>query len=136
MKFRYRARTQKGELQIGFVDAATRNEAVNLLTGHQLYVLLLEEIRQGGWYNHIIGYFNRVKTKELVVFTRQFATLLSAEIALSDALQTLERQTVNPFLKATIREVVTDIDSGLSLSQALEKHDYVFSPFFINLIKA
>jgi type IV pilus assembly protein PilC len=92
MKFRYKARTQKGELQIGFVDAATRNEAVNLLTGHQLYVLLIEEITQGGWYNRIVGYFNRVKTKELVVFTRQFATLLSAEIALSDALQTLERQ--------------------------------------------
>ena len=135
-RFRYKARTQKGELQIGFVDAATRNEAVNLLTGHQLYVLLLEEIKQGGWYNRVIGYFNRVKAKDLVVFTRQFATLLSAQIALSDALQTLERQTINPSLKVIIREVVTDIDSGLSLSQALEKHDYVFSPFFINLIKS
>ena len=135
-RFRYKARTQKGELQIGFVDAATRNEAVNLLAGHQLYVLLLEEIKQGGWYNRVIGYFNRVRAKDLVVFTRQFATLLSAQIALSDALQTLERQTINPSLKVIIREVVTDIDSGLSLSQALEKHDYVFSPFFINLIKS
>ncbi|MBI2594801.1 MAG: type II secretion system F family protein [Candidatus Colwellbacteria bacterium] len=135
-RFRYKARTQKGELQIGFVDAATRNEAVNLLGGHKLYVLLLEEIRKGGWYNRTIGYFNRVKTKDLVIFTRQFATLLSAEIALSDALQTLERQTINPSLRAVIREVVTDVDSGLSLSQALEKHDYVFSPFFINLIRS
>lgn len=135
-RFRYKARTQKGELQIGFVDASTRNEAVNTLTSHKLYLLLLEEVKKGGWYNHIIGYFNRVKAKDLVIFTRQFATLLSAKIALSDALATVERQTVNPLLKATIREVMTDVDAGLSLSQAMEKHDYVFSPFYTNLIKS
>lgn len=136
MKFKYRARTQKGELQIGFVDAPSRGEAVNTLTGHDLYVLFLDEVREGIWYNRILSYFNRVKAKDLAVFTRQFATLMSAKIALNEALLTLEKQTVNPILREAVREISADVDAGLSLSQALEKHDYVFSSFFINLIRS
>ncbi len=136
MRFRYRARTQKGELQVGFIDAPSRNQAVSTLTGHELYVLLLDEARGGGWSDWILGYFNRVKAKDLAIFSRQFATLLSASIALNDALTTLLRQTINPVLREVIREIAADVDAGLSLSQAMEKHDHVFSPFYINLIKS
>lgn len=135
-KFRYRARTQTGELQVGFVEAPTKNQAISTLTGHQLYVLLIEETRGGGWSERILGYFNRVKAKDLAVFSRQFATLLGAKIALSDALVTLERQTASQVLREVIREVAADIESGLSLSQAMEKHDAVFSLFYVNLIKS
>lgn len=136
MRFRYRARTQKGELQVGFVDASSKNHAANILTGHQLYILLIEEVRGGGLYERILGYFNRIKAKDLAIFSRQFATLLGASIPLNDSLITLERQTANLILREVIREIAADVDSGLSLSQALEKHDNVFSPFYVNLIKS
>lgn len=136
MKFRYRARTAKGELQVGLVDAPRREEAVNILTGHDLYILFLDEVREGLWYNRILNYLNRVKAKDLAVFTRQFATLMSAKIALNETLLTLERQTINPLLREVVREIAADVEAGLSLSQAMEKHDYVFSPFYINLIKS
>ncbi len=135
-KFRYRARTQKGELQVGFIDAPSKNQAVNTLTSHELYILLIDEVKGGGFYEQILNYFNRVKTKDLAIFSRQFATLLSARIALNDTLTTLERQTTNSILREVIREVAADVDSGLSLSQAMEKHDYAFSPFYVNLIKS
>ena len=93
-------------------------------------------MRGGGWQERIVSYFNRVKAKDLTIFSRQFATLLSAKIALNDTLTTLERQTVNPVLREAVREMAADIDSGLSLSQAMEKHDYVFSPFYTNLVKS
>ncbi len=136
MRFRYRARTQKGDLQVGFIDAPSRSYAVSTLTSHQLYILLLDEVRGGGPVERILGYFNRVKAKDLSIFSRQFATLLEAKIALADTLITLERQTVNPVLREVIREVAADVDAGLSLSQAMEKHDNVFSPFYTNLIKS
>lgn len=136
MKFRYRARTQKGELQVGFIDAPSKNQAVNILTSHELYVLLIDEVRGGGLYEQIQNYFNRVKAKDLAIFSRQFATLLGARIALNDTLTTLERQTANLTLKEVIREMAADVDSGLSLSQAMEKHDHAFSPFYVNLVKS
>ncbi len=137
MRFRYRARTQKGELQMGFIDAPSRDQATSILTGHELYILLLDEAKGGaGWLTRITGYFSRVKAKDLAIFSRQFATLLSASIPLNEALTTLEKQTVNPTLREVIRDVAADVDAGLSLSQAMEKHDNVFSPFYVNLIKS
>ncbi|MEX2033406.1 MAG: type II secretion system F family protein [Candidatus Colwellbacteria bacterium] len=135
-RFRYRARTQKGELQVGFIDAPSKNQAVSILTSHELYILLIDEVGGGGFYEQILGYFNRIKSKDLAIFSRQFATLLGARIALNDTLTTLERQTVNPTLREVIREMAADVDSGLSLSQAMEKHDRAFSLFYVNLIKS
>src|SRR3989344_3059239 len=98
MKFKYRARTTNGDLQVGLVSANSRNEAANILTSNGLYVLILDEVKEGVWYNRILDFASRVKKKDLMIFTRQFATLLSARIPLDDALATLKKQTQNPTL--------------------------------------
>lgn len=134
-KFKYRARTKEGELQIGTVEALNRDEAEGILRGHNLFVLFLDEVATGQWYNVVLNYFNRVKLKDLMVFTRQFATLLSAKIPLDRALITLQHQTKNPLLKEVIGEVAADVDAGLSLSQALEKYGHVFSDFYVNMVR-
>lgn len=135
-KFKYRARTKEGELQIGTVEALNRDEAEDILRSHNLYVLFLDEIKGGQWYSRVLSYLNRVKRKDLMVFTRQFATLLSAKIPLDRSLLTLQRQTKNPLLRDVIGEVAADIDAGLSLSQALSKYNYVFSDFYVNMIRS
>ena len=71
-----------------------------------------------------------------MIFTRQFATLLSARIPLDDALATLKKQTKNPTLYSIISEIATDIDAGLSLSQSLEKYDRVFSGFYVSMVRS
>jgi len=136
MKYNYQARTKTGELQAGTVEAASREAALNVLTGHELYILTLEGFKEIKWPGRILGFFRRIKKKDLMIFSRQFATLLSAKIPLASGLKTLYNQTQNLALKETIGEVVSDIDAGLSLSQSLERHPAVFSEFFVNMVRS
>lgn len=136
MKYRYVARTKTGELQTGFVEAPTREVGFTTLSGHDLFVLSIEEPREATWLSSLIGYFKRVRQIDVAIFTRQFATLLEAGIPLSDALKSLYRETRNPVLREIIFEVSADIDAGLSLSQAMARHETVFSEFYINLLRS
>ncbi|MBI3046369.1 MAG: type II secretion system F family protein [Candidatus Harrisonbacteria bacterium] len=136
MKFRYNARTKQGELQTGFVDAANRDAALNILTGHELFILSLESAETIQWYQRFLDLFKRVKPGDLMIFTRQLATLLDAKISLADSLRNLYKQTRNPILKETIFELSSDIDSGLSLSQAMERHPHIFSEFYTSMIRS
>jgi type IV pilus assembly protein PilC len=136
MKFRYSARTKTGELQVGYVEAVNREAAFNILTSHDLFILSIESAEFKPWYEPFLAFFKRIKKTDLMIFTRQFATMLTAKIAISDSLRTLYQQTKNPLLKEVIFEVSSDIDAGLSLSQALEKHGQVFSQFYVNLIRS
>ncbi|PIT92183.1 MAG: hypothetical protein COU08_03810 [Candidatus Harrisonbacteria bacterium CG10_big_fil_rev_8_21_14_0_10_42_17] len=131
MKFKYSARTKTGEMQVGYVDAQSKDGALALLGNHELYVLSLEagkEKRDG------VG--GHIRSKALMIFTRQLATMLEAKIPLSDSLKSLYVQTKNENLKEVIYVIATDIDSGLSLSQSLERHRGAFSEFYINLIRS
>lgn len=134
MKFRYKARTKEGELQTGFVEAPTKEAAAGILSGHGLYILSLVETERRGIGN--LAFLNRISAKDLMVFTRQFATLLGANVPLADTLRTLINQTRNPILREAVVDIQADIDSGLSLSQALERHDNIFSIFYINMIRS
>jgi len=136
MKYSYQARTKEGELQVGSVDAASREAALNILTSHDLFVLTLESLKGTNWTGRIMQYFRRVKRKDLMIFSRQFSTLLSAKISLSSGLKTLYNQTENLALKEVINDLNSDIDAGLSLSQALERHSNVFSDFYINMVRS
>jgi len=135
-KFRYNARTQEGELQTGFVDAANRQSALNILTGHGLFVLKLENTEKTSWFQKTFRFINRVKLKDLMVFTRQFATLMEAKVPLDNSLRSLYQQTKNTILKEAISNLSTDIDAGLSLSQALDRQSGIFSEFYINMIRS
>jgi type IV pilus assembly protein PilC len=123
-------------LQTGFVEAGTREAAFTTLSGHDLFVLSIEEPREATWLTSLLDYFKRVRQIDVAVFTRQFATLLEAGIPLSDALKSLYRQTRNPILREVVFEISGDIDAGLSLSQAMARHETVFSEFYINLLRS
>jgi type IV pilus assembly protein PilC len=136
MKFRYSARTKTGEMQVGYVEAPEKEGAFSMLTSHDLYVLSVEKVVQPQWYQVFFLYLRRVKRKDLSIFTRQFATMLSAKISIHDALNSLYRQTLNPILREAIFEILGDIDSGIPLSQALERHSEIFFEFYVNLLQS
>jgi len=136
MKFRYSARTKSGELQVGYVEASQRDSAASTLAGHDLYILSLEELKPPKWYHAFVYFFNRVKRKDLAIFTRQFATMLEAKISIHDSLDALYYQTPNESLREAIFQISNDIDAGISLSQALSKQDQIFFPFYINLLQS
>jgi type IV pilus assembly protein PilC len=135
-KFNYKARTKDGELQVGNVEAANRDGALAILLSHELFVLSVEPVVENEWYNRILDFFKRVKTQDLMIFTRQFATLLASQVPLSDSLSSLYKQADKPVLKEAIYEIANDIDAGFSLSQALERHRSIFSEFYVNMIKS
>lgn len=136
MKFSYKARTKDGELQVGNIEADTRDAAANVLLSHGLFVLDIQELKNGRATERVSNIFNRVRLADLMVFTRQFATLLESQVSLDDSLSALYRQTTNPILKEAIVKMVGDIEAGHSLSQALEAQGSIFSDFYINMIKS
>jgi len=136
MKFNYKARTKEGELQVGNIEASSRDAAVNVLLTHGLFVLSVEFIKENSIISKISSFFERVKVADLMVFTRQFATLLASQVPLSDSLANLYKQTTNPILKQVIYDIGNDVSAGFSLSQALDRHQGVFSEFYINMVRA
>ncbi len=136
MKFSYKARTKEGELQIGNVDAASKEAAANILLSHGLFILSVEPMKGSNFFESFSSFFERVRTTDLMIFTRQFATLLASQVPVGDSLRNLYSQTTRPTLKQVISELATDIQSGFSLSQALGRHPSVFSEFYVNMVKS
>ena len=135
MKYKYQARTKEGEMQVGYIDAPSKDMAVSVLTSHNLFILSLESAGQKNIFDRFSGYFGRVKRKDMVIFTRQLATLLEARLPLNAALKTLYEQTSQPTLKEVAYQVNEDIDAGLAFSQALERQGEVFSNFFVSMVR-
>ncbi|OIO50917.1 MAG: hypothetical protein COV41_03055 [Candidatus Brennerbacteria bacterium CG11_big_fil_rev_8_21_14_0_20_43_10] len=136
MKFAYTGKNTQGKVQSGLLEAVNQDAAITLLQQAGLIVLKIEQKREGAWYEKLVLPFQRVSLKEVSVFTRQFATLLEAQVPLIDALQTVYAQSTNLMLREVIFDMYSDIQAGLSFSDALAKYDKVFSPFYANMIKA
>lgn len=136
MKFSYKARTKEGELQVGTVDSVSRETATSILLSHSLFVLSIEEVKPDTWYKRIADFFERTSSSDILMFTRQFSTLLSSQVPLGDSLRSLYQQTSKPVLKQVIADISSDVDAGLSLSQAFSRHPKIFSDFYVNMVRA
>lgn len=135
MEFSYKARTVQGKLQSGIVEASTKQAALDVLQRHQLTVISVEEhLRMGLLFRELK--WERVSMRELVTFSRSFATLFDAGVPLVEGLRILADQSNNPFFRSTILQIMDDVDGGMKLSQALNKHPKVFSNFYQHMIRA
>lgn len=136
MKFEYQARTKEGELQVGFVEAVNKDNAATILASHELFILKLESAGKERWYSRLARIFKGVRRKDMVVFTRQLATLLESHLSLEKALAMLYEQTQNQVLKEGVFQISQDIAAGLSLSQAMERQPHIFSQFYISMVRS
>jgi len=124
-------------MQTGIVEAPSRNGAVETLQSRGLVLLDLRSGASGGSIFSIkLKIFQRVKLKEMTTFSRQLATLVSAQVPLLSSLETLSKQTENEYFKDMIMEVASDVEGGSVLSKALSRHPKIFSNFFVNMVKA
>jgi len=119
----------RGELEGQSVDAVSTQ-----LRGRGLTVLAVEPKRQPLEIN--LASFERIKAHDLMVMTRQLASMVSAGLTLLKALRVLEEQTEAKRLKETVVDVRKDVESGKSLSAALEAHPKVFSPLYVAMVRA
>ncbi|NQT49896.1 type II secretion system F family protein [Candidatus Kuenenbacteria bacterium] len=133
--YNYRAKTtENDEMLEGVVEAESESLAVDILEDKGYIVLSLEQKKTGLAALEIS--FDRVKIKDLVIFSRQLSILISAEVPVVEALKDAVGQTNNPKLKKTIAEVASEVEGGVKFSEALAHFPKVFDGFFINIIKS
>ena len=121
---------------MGFVEAADRDSATAILASHDLFVLSVVSADGGTAFESIEGFLGRVRRKDLIIFTRQLATLLEARLPLNNALKILYEQTTNQVLKTAISQVTEDIDAGVSFSQAMGRQGKIFPDYYIEMVRA
>jgi len=127
--YEYTARTATGEETTGSMEAATREDVVQQLRKNRMMVVRVREQRRrrkGG----------RVPIRDVVVFTRQFATMVNSGLPLVQALDILAQQTENKTLSEVTKQVVYDVESGNTLADALGKHPNAFSQLYVNMVAA
>lgn len=135
-KFNYSARTRDGEFKSGVLEANSRDGAVSVLQRHGLLIVSLEAVNEIPFWQRSFKIFLRVKAKDLVMFSRQLATLIESQVVILEALRTLAEQTQNAYFKDIISDVANDVEGGLLLSEALKKHSRIFSALYVSIVKS
>lgn len=139
--FEYRALDTKGKNIKGIVDADSESQARTKLRSQGRYPVSIAVSRSrqstsGSRSGLGRGFFERVKSEEISVMTRQLATLMGAGIPLIQALDSLVEQTRNSVLKKVIAQVKGAVNEGNTLTNALAEHPKLFSSIFINMVRA
>ena len=130
-QFTYTARAVNGDLKSATLEAPNRDEVVKQLRQQRLNVLKIDEgtavkKKRGG----------KIKMRDIVIFTRQFSTMINAGLPLVQALDILATQSENPALKDVTRQVVFDVESGNTVADALRKQPKAFSDLYVNMVAA
>jgi type IV pilus assembly protein PilC len=137
MTFKYKALDQNGIAKDGTIDAVSMESAINGLQKRGLVVLsVVPEGEGGSFLEKNISFFERVSNKDVVILSRQMATLFEAQVSALRVFQLLAMQSENLTLRKKLKMVVDDLQSGSTISGALGKHPDVFTPFYINMVKA
>ena len=134
--FKYMAKDHSGKTLSGSSEAADRNAIIESLRKQDLVIISVSEEAQGFRMPSFGSGKAKVKLDDLVVFSRQLATMVDAGIPLVGALDILGEQMDNRSFGQVILIMRNDVEAGLSLSEAIAKHKTVFSPLFINMVKA
>ena len=127
--YTYSARAINGELKNATIDAPSREEAVAQLRKQRLNVVKIDEApkkKKGG----------KVPMRDIVIFTRQFSTMINAGLPLVQALDILAKQSENKALKDVTLAVVFDVESGHTVADALGKHPKAFTELYVNMVAA
>jgi type IV pilus assembly protein PilC len=131
--FTYSARSVTGELQAGSVELPTREDVIGYLRRQRLVPIKVEQ-KQSAFT--IPGMQQRVSTRDIVIFTRQFATMINSGLPLVQSLDILAKQSENKTLRKCIEQVLYDVESGQTLADALRQHTKVFSQLYVNMVAA
>lgn len=134
--YKYLARKKTGEIEKGNVEAANVNAASEVLKEQNLIIVDIKERALKYDFNNLLNFFNQVKTKDIVFFSRQLSVMLDASVPVVKALKILAKQTTNKYLQLIVQDLAGEVEGGAKLSQALNRYPKVFNNFFIYMVKA
>ena len=133
-KFKYRAMNSTGEKINGDYEANSRDDVISMLSANGLYPLMVEEVIEST--NIEISIFDKVKTKDISIFCRQFYTMLDAGVTMNNALNILSKQLTNKKLKLAITEIEDDVKKGEMLSASMKKYDDIFPQLLVSMVES
>ena len=129
--FLYEGINQKGEALKGELNAGNKQAALDVLQRDGIAVNSLVQ-KKGAQF--ALTFLRTVKNKELVIFLRQFATLLEADIPITRSLTLVANQTENKYFQSILIDVADQVKRGVTLSSAFDKHSEIFGKFFTNIV--
>ena len=128
--YTYTARAVNGELKSATIDAPSRDDVIAQLRRLRLNVVKVDEVTAKKKKT------GKIAMRDIVIFTRQFSTMINAGLPLVQALGILAEQSENPALRDTTRAIVFDVESGHTVADALRKHPKAFTELYVNMVAA
>ncbi len=137
MLFIYKTIDKAGAEQNGSIDAPNIDIAIGSLQRRGLVIVSIrpEDVKKGA-LSFNLPFVSPVKTKEIVMLSRQIATMFEAKVSVLATFRLLATEASNPFLRNALIEITDDIKGGIPISAALAKHPKAFSDFYINMVRA
>ena len=132
--YSYTAVDREGQAREGTIDAVNEDVAISALQRRGLIVSSIGSTEQTSVWN--IRIFERVKNRDIVVLSRQIATLFEAQVSALRAFRLLAAEAPTPLLQEKLSAVADDIQGGSAISDALSKHPKAFSNFYVNMVRA
>ena len=129
------AETKRGRKLKGEIDAANETIALNQLKKRNFKIRKLK-LKPKDLLGNISFLKPKVTNKDIVIFTRQFSTMIDAGLPLVQGLTILAEQSENPTFKTILKEITKDVEGGSTLAEAMKKHPKVFDDLFVNLVAA
>ncbi len=135
MKFLYNAKNKDGLIKTGTVVASDQVRAEQLLAENGLIIISLQE-QQEDIFEKLDIFQGSASNKDIVLFSRQLATLISARVPIIQALRILSEQLTNKFLLKTLQDLIAGVENGENLSTAMARHPKVFGTVYVSLVKS
>ncbi len=133
--FEWKARNNRGVIQRGTMNAKTQADVNAALRKQGLVPVSIKEKTQKSIWNMELG-GTGVPSKDISIFTRQFATMIGAGLPLMQALKIMEEQVENKNLRKILKQIIVDVEGGSTLADAMSKHKGAFSNLYVNLVAA
>ena len=136
MLFSYKAVDETGAAREGTIDAISQEAAISALQRRNLILTSIGEAGKGSGLSFNLSFFDRVKTKDVVILSRQISTLFEAQVSALRVFRLLAAESSSPLLGKKLGDISDELQGGSSISKALGKHPEVFSDFYANMVRA
>lgn len=136
MLFKYHAIDQDGHERDGTVEAPSKEIAVSALQRRSLIVSVIASAEKSSMLDFELPFFNRVSNKDIVILSRQIATLFEAQVSALRVFRLLAAEVDNKRLSTVLSSIGDDLQGGSPISKALSLHPKVFSVFYVNMVRA
>lgn len=136
MLFKYKALDKTGAEQEGTIETVNEDTAIAALQRNGLVITSVKPAEKKDLFHGNFSMFERVSTKEIVILSRQLATLFDAQVSALRVFRLLGGEAANPLIHKALMDVADDIQAGASISKAMSKHPKLFSSFYCNMVLA